>query len=208
MAWYDFLFQRGRDPVSQAIINVLTSILGAAARFFGTLFQAEIEISDNIGRISDNLRALKANTEHEIGELRKFKFDPKWKTRVVNVPKAIEQIKKIMADFTDGWKKRFEKIEAPIHDFKLLFTAEKLQAGDPNEQAAGLSKAAVKIDEIATLIKQLAIATDAIKEVVDLFTEARHQIETLDAIFLQQGNSRQAVRRQSRIRLGKLHKQL
>jgi hypothetical protein len=143
----------------------------------------------------------------------KFQFEPAWKSRVINVPKAIEQIQNLIADVSDGWKERFELLRAPIHELTLIFKAEEIpDAGDPLHQVSGLSKASVKIDEIATMIKQLADASDQVVEVVELFDKVRDAIQTLEPLFLQQGNSRSRISTlhpgaDPYVRIGNLHQE-
>jgi hypothetical protein len=189
--------------ILSSVGGLFQSILGAATRFFSSLFQAEVNIVSNIQRIVANFQAAKKNIETEVTALKKFKFDPKWSSRVINVPIAIQSMKDLIDRITEDFSTRLQKFYDPIHSLSLIFKAD--QPTGTGQEPAALTKAAVKLDEIATMIAQLADATDQIKEYVDLFTTIRETIEGLDILFLQQGNSRKAVTEHARIRIGALH---
>jgi sugar-specific transcriptional regulator TrmB len=196
--------------VIDALKRLVQAVLGAVTRFFSTLFSAESSIVDNINRLHDNFVQFKANLEVEIEQLKNFKFDPQWKTRVIHVPTAIQHIKDLIEEYSNGWKEKFEKLREPIHSFVLIFHAEQSEAGSPQEAVSGLAKTAVKIDEVATLIQQLADASDVVIEVEEMFTKLRDQIEHLDAVFLQQSNPREKLSVLSpgadpHVRVGNLH---
>jgi len=201
-----FGFLHRDDPISAAIRRFFSSFFGALVRFFDSLFQAELEVKQNVTKLHDNFLTLKDNIPKQIKRVEDFKFDPKWKSRVINVPIAIEQVKKLFIEVTKGWHERLDALREPLHEFVLIFKAEQQTAGDPNQAVAGVTKAAVKVDEIATLIAQLAQASDTLIEVDKIFDDIIDFLEKLDQVFLQQKNLRRVVRDKSiRIRLGRLH---
>ena len=77
---------------------------------------------------------------------------------------------------------------------------------DPTGQVKGITKASVKIGHVVTLIRQLANFSDRIQEVIDIVRRLRENVESLDALFLQQGNLRRVIREEKfRVRIGALH---
>jgi hypothetical protein len=180
--------------------DFLRRVLRLIGNFFSSLFAAETGILDNVSRIQQNFETARSNVQREVEALRAFQFDPKWKNRVINVPIAVAQLQDFVDLITQDWRERLRILTAPVHEFVLIFHAEEF-----GERPSGLVRAAVKVDEIATLVKQLADATDQVVSFVDVFRQLREQIEGLDGAFLQQGNSRQVVREKSTIRLGALH---
>ena len=186
--------------------KILGAILSAIGRFFGSLFAAEVDVQDNVVRISTNFQEILQTVKRETEEIRNFKFDPQWNTRVIHVPSAIEAMKNISDALFTGWHDKLQILFAPIHEFALTFRAEKAMEGF-GDKPAGFVRAAVKVDEIATMIKLLANATDQIKDFTDLIAEVTHELETLDALFLQQKNPRKTEPKGHRAfrRVGKLH---
>src|SRR4051794_5950651 len=114
----------------------LSAILGAATRFFSSLFQAEVNIVSNLERINDAFNRTKESLEREVATLKAFKFEPKWKTRVINVPTAIKQIKKLIEKTTDEFKGKFEVLKAPVHELALIFKVEAQPSSDLEKPAA------------------------------------------------------------------------
>jgi flagellin-specific chaperone FliS len=203
----DFLRRPTSNPILKAFEDAVKALLSNVFSVVLKLFEAEADISENIQTIVTNLQLLKSNTQVEVQKLRDFKFDPKFKTRVINVPAAIDQVKELVEKFSDGWRERFDTLAAPFHELSLIFKQE--AAPDPlGDHPAQLAKAAVKVDELATMIQQIATATETVKEVEQLFDELITQIQGLDALFLQQGNRRRRQPQDAKrpfIRIGALH---
>lgn len=206
MTFLEWLRSPDQTGISQQLQRLFSSVTGAIIRFAESLFQAEVDILDNATRLHDNFLALKNNIPIQIKRVQDFKFNPHWKSRVINVPIAINQMKALVKEVSEGWRDRLSAFEDPFHEFVLIFKAEKSGASDPQQQVSAVSKAAVKIDEIATLMAQLAKASDTLIEIDRMFDDILKFFETLDQVFLQQGNSRKWVdNERARIRIGKLH---
>lgn len=182
--------------------NLFSSLFGAATRFFGSLFQAEANIVENLHQIVVKFDETKANIAAEVEKLKSFEFNPHWKSRVINVPAAIDQIRTLAETVVDAFKGKFEVLIAPIHDLSLIFKQEQVPSG--TDQPSALAKTAVKIDEISTMIAQLATAMEAVANMTEVFKTVTDQIESLDALFLSQGNAqkKQLLTIRKRIRSG------
>lgn len=174
--------------LGSGISGLFRSIIGAAGRFFDSLFQSEIHIVDNLQHIVDKFNETKLSIEHEVKLIREFEFDPHWKSRVINVPIAIEQIKTLVSHVADTFKGKLETLKAPIHDLSLIFKAEAAPASD-QEKPSAIARAAVKVDEIATMIDQLAKAMDVIADFTHLAEDITKEIQNLDSLFLSQGRT-------------------
>ena len=174
----------------------------AIGRFFGSFFQAELNIVDNLAHIVDNFNKGKGEIEDGIKRIKTFKFDPQWQSRVINVPAAIDHVKALYDDLFGDFNDRIGQIIEPIHQLRLIFTAEH----DDPQSPGGLARTAVKVDELSTMIQQIADATDEALSFVEAIDNVIINLESLDALFLQQGNARRVVRNETaRIRLGNLH---
>jgi hypothetical protein len=115
-------------------------------------------------------------------------------------------MKNLIDEVTKGWQTRLDALRDPLHEFILIFKAEKAEAGSPQEQVSGMTKAAVKVDEIATLIAQLAKASDTLVEIDSMFDDIINFFEKLEPVFLQQNNKRKTLHdAQVKVRIGKLH---
>jgi methyl-accepting chemotaxis protein len=174
------------SSIGAKLKEVTSAFLDAAARFFGSLFQAEVDIVDNLQHIVEKFDETKAAIEHEVQLLHDFQFNPHWKSRVINVPIAVDQMKTLIATVVNAFKGKFELFKAPIHDLALIFKAESQPASDQDKPSA-LARTAVKIDEIATMIKQLAKAMDEVANIAHVFETVTEQLQSLDSLFLSQG---------------------
>jgi len=174
----------------------------AIGAFLARFFDAESSIVDNVTRIYDDFLAAKASITAGADRIKHFKFNPQWQTRVISIPAVIPRLQDLYQRIFLDFQTRLAAIEDPIHQFHLIFTT---SSQGPQDQVSGLTKTAVKIDEIATLVKQIANAMDQIKDLTALFDEVITDLETLDVIFLQQKNPRKHSRHSALIRVGKLH---
>lgn len=192
--------------------DLLKEILDAAKRFFHSLFQSEADIIDNCTGIVTDYQLIKENLKRDVDALRHFKVDPAWKTRVINVPIAIEQIGKIGGKLQDFWNEQLQEITEPIHELSLILKQEGPTTSgtrgvlDPAGTPSGLARAAVKVDEIATMVAQIRRAMDTLVNLTGpLFEELTKSIEALEPLFLQQRNPRARVTKPTVIRKGHLH---
>lgn len=179
--------------------SLFSSAVAAAGRFLNSLFQTELAIADNVSKIVTDFEETKSNIQAEIQKLRDFEFNPRWKSRVINVPVAIDQTKSLVQKVIDTFSGKLEQIKQPIHDLNLIFKGE--AAPDPlGDKPAAIAKAAVKVDEIATMIASLAKAMDDVKDMSALVKDVTDSIEGLDTLFLSQGRPQKKVAKLGRFR--------
>lgn len=169
----------------------IATILGAIGHFIGDFFTHADEVVDDINHMRETYIATKLNIEREIQQIRDFKFDPKWKNRVINVPAAIDQLQLLKETLFGDFRDRLETLQEPIHQLTLILHQEAApDAGDPTHAISALSRTSVKLNHIVTMVHQLRDAFDVVCDFVDIFRQLREELSSLDAIFLQQGNLR------------------
>jgi hypothetical protein len=190
MASLDFLHKQSPEWL-RPLENGVKSLLGFLGYTLAKIFGDFSAVESDMQRIHTNLVALKANVQTETQKLKDFKF---------------QQTKELMDTVFSGWRDRIAKLEAPVKSFVTVFKQE--AEPDPlGDKPAAVTKVSVKIGHVVTLVHQLADASDEIVKIEDLFDKVRHEIETLDTVFLQQGNSRAIKRQKATVRIGKLHRQ-
>lgn len=179
--------------------SLLSSAVAAAGRFFNSLFQTELEITDNITKIVKDSEETKKNIKAEIEKLKSFEFNPRWKSRVINVPTAIDQSKQLIEKVIHTFSGKLERLLQPIKDLHTIFEGE--SAPDPlGDKPAAISKAAVKVNHIATMISDLAKAMDDVKDMSKLVKDVTDSLESLDTLFLSQGNPQKKAAKIGRFR--------
>jgi hypothetical protein len=190
------------QPSIQLVAFSIGGFFRAIGSFFGSFFQAEVNVVENLQRIVDNFDRGKTDIEDGIERIKNFKFEPAWNTRVINVPAAIDHVKALYDDLFGDFRDRVATIIDPFKQLSLIFTAEH---EDP-QAPSGLAKTVVKIDELATMIQQVADASEEALRFVEAIDNVIINLESLDALFLQQGNPRRIVHDETaRIRVGHLH---
>ncbi len=171
--------------------RIISQLLGAILHFVVNAFTHYDQVVDDINAIMTRYAHAKETIQKEIAELRKFQFNPAWKTRVINVPAAIERTQELQARILDDFQNRLRQIVEPVHELTLILKQESApNPGDPTGAVSALSKTEAKLGEVVVMIHQVRIAFDSVTEFVDLFSELRKDVETLDVIFLQQKNPR------------------
>ena len=160
--------------------------------------------------IIDDWIEIQKNFKTEVQKLKDFKFNPHWKTRVINVPIAIEQVKDLIDEIFHQVIDRVKDIIQPIED--SVNAAQIVQStrpvagvGEPTGFARTLNKAETLAGYIRFGFQESRKAFDAAKELTELFLDITHRIEKLEDVFLQQGNPRKRVTGTSSERVGKLH---
>lgn len=140
------------------------------------------------------------NVKNEVTAFRDFQFDPKWSSRVINAPIAIEQTRNFVLDTVDTVRDDFEQLKADVQAVQQVFRDLQAQG-----TTSGIGAVVNFINEINTFLEALVNAVDRFQNLVDMVRQIRQEVAGLDSLFLQQGNSRKISREKSKIRVGNLH---
>jgi hypothetical protein len=170
--------------LGQKLIEHFTGIFGAGVHLFES-FQSEVQAFKN------------------------FREDFRFKSRVVNVERAITKIRDLIQGLIDAWR-------VIVRLFKgLSFKLETGGAAEVAEAATGIGLPIAVVNALVIIVEVLDTVRniiDSFQIVIDEITRLREFIETGDTIFLQQHNKRKVVRLQNgktiKIRIGKLHSQI
>jgi methyl-accepting chemotaxis protein len=166
-----------------------TDLAEAALQF---LFGADNLTADRIESIAKDLKRLGASLQVEAKRVQDFKIDVHWKSRVINVPKAIKQVKQLIHDLTTGLKEKVQTIEQPFvtfaHDLKLIAET----PPDPNVSALarGINEVQTFVTQLNILVGQVAAAIQSTLALTELFDRVLQDIQHLEDLFLQQKNKR------------------
>jgi hypothetical protein len=156
----------------QEIGDLFNDILGLQNIFVKTFTDGEILV--------ENIRA-------EARKLKAFKSDPKWKTRVIVVPRAIEQTHDLITSVTD-------EIATAFHDFgnnvKNLFHDPLGTPKEPGQKGAEIAGVLTKVQGAIRELDGLFIALGGL---VSALRKVRDELETFDSLFLPQGSTKTTV---------------
>lgn len=168
----------------------LKDVLSAIGSFLSGFFELwTVSIDDFEATVAD-YQEIKKNLQAEVEKIKNFSVEPHLRTRVMSAPRAIEaihsmidEVKNALTDITDG-------IITPIHDLVLVWKTEAAQLRNSMDKPNGLARAQSFLSAVETTIHQIRVAMDSAKDLTELATTITDQISGMDALFLQQGNSR------------------
>ena len=119
-----------------------------------------------------------------------FNFDVKWKTRVINIPTAAQAVDDLYHEVKDVLVADFKTAATEVS--QLLDT---LRHGgslhEPGEPA--LPRAIDVIGDIHAFNLRLADLIRRIGDIARIIDEIQNAVETLEPLFLQQGNTKKTV---------------
>lgn len=190
----------------------ISSELSALFAIAGAFFSTENFAPEKFLEIQANFAQLIQTFETEFERVKDFKFDPKWKTRVINAPRVVISFENIVNVFVQALKDDYGTLAQPFIDFhdKLEGIAAQvagIQAYSGSRVSglvSGLQASQIFISALNDLIGDFDTALTQV-DFADTIDTVLQNIEGLDALFLQQGNSRKTVTERSFVRIGNLH---
>lgn len=203
------LLDRDPHPFS-SLWNLIKSIYSWVANFFSTYFNV-IDITETrIQTIVSKAEALVLNARNEIDSIRNFEFNPKWNQRVIHVPTALDRTRSLLVGDSSVPHDLINKVNELVLALKAVwgdFKAAERQKTftDTNAIQKGSDQAIAILNQITHTFDAIETFIDNLQQIVDDITALRQEFESLDTIFLQQGNSRKHLKKNSLVRVGALH---
>ena len=202
------------------IFNKLFDLLPTPIKTIVTKIVSGItEVTTLFSRIDKLIGSVKG----EIEAWKNFRINPKFKSRVVNIPAAYDRTKEFFESFPATWAsiqdlvKQFRdklNIENPVAEAEEAATGIE-ESGSASildkfpKLAKGLEKLAGVVTLVVDSIVTISSAVDDVQAVVDEVTAVRKEIEDLDTFFLSQSNPRRRERLEGggtiNLRVGSLH---
>lgn len=139
------------------------------------------------------LEADTLNLVQAVKDLKHFEFDPKWKTRVINVPRAIEGIQDIFDIVVHGFRDKFSEIHQSILTLKVALEGANIGHFTSPEPQARLTKIVDWFGALYIALQAFEKAYHDATDIVSMVDDVKRRIETLDDLFLPQGNPKIVV---------------
>jgi hypothetical protein len=187
-----------------SFLSRVGSFLGGIRDFFLSFVNVWQVSTDDIEKILTDYQELRANLQVELKKLKHFSFDPKWKSRVINAPIAIDAMRDLAETVSQTLVDKVRAVIEPLHELVLVFKSEQASLQGPDSPSK-IARAVSFLHSVETALQQTAQAFDAAKDLSEMFLSLTDTIEHLDTLFLQQGNSRKTLTEKSFVRIGKLH---
>jgi prophage DNA circulation protein len=205
-------------------LKPLLDRIKAALGPLGKLWDKVVEAWNHITNIISSGQKLVDTIKGEIEAWKNFKEDVRFKSRVINLEKAIEKTSALIQGIPDSW----HAIQNLVKEIK-----DKLNVSEPKpsevEELEGefeeggitnllkrfpalakfFEKALGFVTLLVDALESIANAIDDLQTIVNETQRIRLEIEQLDTIFLQQKNQRKNLKladgRTIKIRVGSLH---
>ena len=183
----------------------LQTVLKSIGNFFINFFSAAERIGNSLDALCGKTDALVLSVEKSIKDFKAFKFDPKWKTRVINVPIAIDQVRDFITKVPEDMIDKFKSLATDLRALKDSLSGEAHQVSAEGGGGAGLVKVISWMSLLDQSFQRLDNFVDELQVIVTDIDDLVKQIESLDTLFLQQGNPRVRLKGTISARQGKLH---
>jgi hypothetical protein len=183
----------------------LKSVLSAVTSFLSSFFDVWSVTTDDFAQIHSDFTELEQNVQAEVEKIKNFSLEPHLRTRVINVPKAIEAVHDLVDLIRDDLFGKLKDVVEPIHELVLVWQTEKAQLSDTMDKPSGMARAASFLHSVETAVSQVRRAMDDAKDITQLALDITDKLNGLDVLFLQQGNPRQRVKKTVSQRVGALH---
>ncbi len=140
------------------------------------------------GIVSDTLNLITA-----LKDLRHFDFDPKWSSRVINVPRAMDAVNELLDILLHGIHDRFQELHVAVTALVLSLKGRPPIQGHLPDPGGTLSKVVDYVGDLDVAWKAFGRAYHDATDFVVLLDDIKRRIETLDDFFLPQGNPKKTV---------------
>jgi hypothetical protein len=172
-AWFQRLWQR----LSHAVITGAQDVDNNSTKIVSTY---ESIITDSL-----NLVVFLRDLEH-------FNFNPAWKTRVINVPRAGDAINELFDLLFHGLRDRFQVFHNAVLDLKNALEGQGPGQHFPDGNSA-MGKVVSYVGDLDVAWRNFGIAYHSAVDLVSLVDQIKQRIETLDDLFLPQSNVKKTV---------------
>lgn len=167
-----------------SIGNWFKSLGGWIMKLFSSVEQQEVGFVQFFLDIKNDCNAFVMNLKN----FESFDFDPKWKTRVINVPRAIDGFQQLWDIVRNDLVDKFSVV---VDKLKVI---EETLSGSTNEALGeGPSAAGNAVSKLATISILAGNFKDALHEALDIestLVDLKNRVESLDDLFLPQDKSR------------------
>ena len=135
----------------------------------------------------DQIIADSLNLAQFLRDLKHFDFNPKWKSRVINVPRAADAINELFDILFHGLRDKYFTMHEAVQ-----VLAQALEGQRPGSQFStgegAMNAVVIYVGNLDVAWKAFGAAYHDAVDLVGLVDDIKRRIETLDDLFLPQGN--------------------
>lgn len=175
--------------------HLLNLILDLWHKLVDLVIHGARNVDDNSTKILDTYDQIVVDTRNVVvflRDLRSFEFDPKFKTRVISVPRAMDAINELLFIIIHGFKDKFGIIHQSFQELVAALEGHGPGQHFPDGNTA-MTKVVAYVGDLDVAWKAFGRAYHEVTDLVGMVDDVKHRIETLDDLFLPQGSTKKTV---------------
>ncbi len=153
-------------------------------------------MDNNSTKVISTYEGIVADTKNlliSLQDIRHFDFNPKWKTRVINVPRAQDGVNELLDIIFHGIRTRFEELHVAVLALVLTLKGRAPIRGHLPSPNGIMEQAVEYLGDLDVAWKAFGTAYHDAVDLVGILDDVKRRIETLDDLFLPQGNTKITV---------------
>jgi hypothetical protein len=183
--------------VGQSLVDCVLAWLWAKLRALWDIIARTGEtVDDNSLKVVSTYEGIVTDTVNLINflrDLREFDFDPKFQTRLISVPKAWDAFNELFDIIFHGIRDRFNELHVAVSALVASLKGRSPAGGHFHDPGGTLANVVDYIGDLDVAWKQFGIAYHDAVNLVELIDDVKRRLETLDDLFLPQGNPKKTV---------------
>lgn len=169
------------------MLNWLRRLGHSISELFFHAVDAETGIFDAYFSIKDDVEA----AVRTLQDFERFEMKPLWKTRVISVPRVVDNVNEITDIIVHGFRDKFTELSGAIHEIVNLIGEQR--GPPPDDGAGGIADVQSKLTTLKLTTIRLKEAMHHVLEMVQMLDDLKQRFESLDALFLPSGSSKKVV---------------
>jgi hypothetical protein len=182
------------------LFGKLGAIFTAIGNFLKSFWDSETKFFQFFFSLQDSVE----KARQQIDDFKHWEFDvDQFRTRVISVPRAWEQVKELKADVVDLYTGKLQKLEGELKQFLAQFQPS--SSPPVGADADALANTSLKINQVVAALNAVATILEDILDFTQAIDDIKKKLQDINTFTLQQGNSRVRLKKTISARVGKLH---
>ena len=160
------------------------------------IFKTGEQMDDNSTKVISTYEAIVTDTENLIQTLRDLKhfdFDPKWNTRVISVPRAMDSVNELLDIVLHGIRDRFQELHVSVSVLVASLKGRAPIEGHLPDPGGTMARVVEYVGDLDVAWKAFGHAYHDAVDFISLIDDIKQRIETLDDLFLPQNSTKKTV---------------
>ncbi len=169
------------------MFNWLKNLGHSISSLFIKAVDVETGIFDAYFSIKDDIEAALAT----LRDFQRFEMKPLWKSRVISVPRVVENVQEITDIIVHGFRDKFQELHGAVHEIVNLVGEQR--GPPPDDGAGGIADVQSKMATIKLATIRLKESMHVLLNMVQMLDDLKQRFESLSDLFLPQGSTKKTV---------------